>query len=73
MTKALKKRLARLETAGEKRRVWPVAWPSVEAAAAAGVQGGFIVVGEVLPPSEWTRLAVAYMRELVKGHRYSIH
>lgn len=47
-------------------------WPSIEAAAAAGVRGGFLLVGEVLPADEWARLAVPYMRQLTEGHHHAI-
>ncbi|MBS0495800.1 MAG: hypothetical protein JSS31_18040, partial [Proteobacteria bacterium] len=45
-----KTRVKALERAQDKRKTFPLAWPSIEAAAAAGVRGGFMVVGEILPP-----------------------
>lgn len=69
---SVKSRLQRLERANAARRVWPLAWPSIEAAAAAGVRGGFLLVGEVLPADEWARLAVPYMRQLTEGHHHAI-
>lgn len=68
----LQSRLTRLEAAQDARRRWPLAWPSIEAAAAAGVRGGFLLVGEVLPADEWARLAVPYMRQLTEGHHHAI-
>lgn len=63
---SIKTRLQRLEAAQDARRRWPLAWPSIEAAAAAGVRGGFLLVGEILPTDEWVRQAGAYMQRLVK-------
>lgn len=68
----LSDRIKRLEGAQDARRRWPLAWPSIEAAAAAGVRGGFLLVGEVLPADEWARLAVPYMRQLTEGHHHAI-
>ena len=70
---SIKTRLQRLEAAQDARRRWPLAWPSIEAAAAAGVRGGFLLVGEVLPEAEWVALAVPYMRALVEGQAHAIH
>lgn len=70
---AIKNRIKRLETAHEQRRIMPLAWPSIEAAAAAGVRGGFLQVGEILPPDEWVALAVPYMAALTKGQAHAIH
>lgn len=69
---SIKTRLQRLEHAAAARRVWPLAWPSIEAAAAAGVRGGFLLVGEILPADEWVSLAVPYMRQLTEGHHHAI-
>lgn len=70
---SIKTRVKALEWAQDKRKTFPLAWPSIEAAAAAGVRGGFMVVGEILPPEEWTRLAVAHMQYLLKGQTHAIH
>ncbi|PWW47739.1 hypothetical protein [Melaminivora alkalimesophila] len=68
----LQSRLTRLEAAQDARRRWPLAWPSIEAAAAAGVRGGFLLLGEVLPADEWALLAAHYMRQLTEGHHHAI-
>ena len=70
----LQSRLTRLEAAQDARRRWPLAWPSIEAAAAAGVPAGagLLLVGEILPADEWVSLAVPYMRQLTEGHHHAI-
>ncbi|QEA12097.1 hypothetical protein [Comamonas flocculans] len=70
---SIKNRLQRLEAAQAARRRWPLAWSSIEAAAAAGVRGGFLLVGEILPADEWVSLAVPYMQHLVKEPHHAIH
>lgn len=69
---SIKTRLARLERASAARRVWPLAWPSVEAAAAAGVRGGWLQVGPVMSLDEWMATAPAQQAELTKGHHHAI-
>ena len=70
---SIKNRLQRLERANAARRVWPLAWPSAEAAALAGVRGGFLLVGEILPADEWVSLAVPYLEHLAKEPHHAIH
>lgn len=70
---SIKTRVKALEGAMSRRKAWPAAWPSIEAAAAAGVRGGFLLVGEVLPLEEWTRQATEHMRYLLKGETDAIH
>ena len=71
---SIKTRLQRLERAQATRRTWPTAWPSVETAAAAGVRGGFLLVGQVLPADECAALAKVQKAELLKGlHDEAIH
>lgn len=67
---SIKTRLLALEAAQAQRRTYPVAWPSLEAARAAGVPAGagIAIVGEVLPLAEWLALAAPCMAALTRGH-----
>ena len=68
---SIKARLQRLEGAQNARRVWPLAWPSAEAARAAGVPAGagFIVTGPPMSFADWVKAARAQQAALLKDSR----
>ena len=69
---SIKARLQRLEGARNARRVWLLAWPSVEAARAAGVPAGagFIVAAPPMPFADWVQAARAQQAALLKDARH---
>ena len=60
------KALARRLAAVEYRRVVPLAYPSPEAAMAAGVRGGWLQIGPVMTREEWERIAPAQQAALLR-------
>ena len=62
----IKARLKRLESAQVRRRVVPLAYPSPEAAMAAGVRGGWLQIGPVMTREEWERIAPAQQAALLR-------
>ena len=67
MVKPLDRRLRALERRCAPASCWPIAWPSIEAAAAAGIDGGILIVGPIMSPEEWTQAAVERQRRLAAG------
>ena len=67
----LQSRMKRLEAAQDARRRWPLVWPSVEAARAAGVPAGagFIVTGPPMSFADWVKAARAQQAALLKDSR----
>ena len=67
----LQSRMKRLEAAQDARRRWPLAWPSAEAARAAGVPAGagFIVAAPPMPFADWVQAAHEQQAALLKDSR----
>ena len=67
--KALARRLAAVEHKRAQHQHRRIVWPSVAAAAAAGVSWPILVIGDVMPADEWAVLAKAQQAELLRGQR----
>ncbi len=67
--KALARRLAVIERKQGQHQRYRIAWPSMAAAVAAGVDWPILVIGDVLPADEWAVLAKKQQAELMKGLR----